>query len=86
MVTDFLRCPGCGHVHAVKKDVLPPQISELHEFQVLVRRTGADATNRGQIEWGERPITVDELRALRDAIGKIVDRLDEAIDIAEESE
>lgn len=80
MVTDFLRCPGCGHVHPVKEDVLPVQISELHEFQVLVRLTGPDAKVRGRIEWGERPITLDELKALREAFGKITERLDAAIE------
>jgi HAMP domain-containing protein len=80
MVNDFLRCPGCGHVHQIKKGVLPSQISDLHEFQVLVRRTGPDTRAvRGRIEWGARPITRDELEALKDAFEKIVDRLDDAI-------
>jgi hypothetical protein len=79
MITDFLRCPGCGHIHAIKKGVLPPQISELHEFQVLVRMTGLDAGGE-RIKWGERPITIHELQALREAFGKIVERLDAAIE------
>jgi hypothetical protein len=61
--------------------VLPAQVSELHEFQVLVRMTGPDTTKaRGQIEWKERPITLHELKALREVVQKMLKRLDDAIE------
>lgn len=76
MIHDYIRCPGCGHVHQVKgeKNLLPPQISEHHEFQVLVKRTGLDAGGK-RIDWGERPITRAELRALYEAFDGIAERL-----------
>lgn len=66
-------------MHQVKEGVLPPQISELHEFQVLVKRTGYDARGK-RLDWGARPITLEELKALKEAFEKIVERLDAAIE------
>jgi hypothetical protein len=76
MIHDYIRCPGCGHVHQVKDEraVLPPQISEHHEFQVLVKRTGRDAGGK-RIDWGSRSITVAEVRALYEVFDGITTRL-----------